>query len=88
MQENGLPTPHLALLNCTVQVHKGRLRAVPQTELPLDIRIAAKRQRRPFNSWQLGLGPEVLYTPSTHSSAPAKVLAGGAACNPCSYTFL
>ena len=50
---------------------------MPQTELPLDIRLAAKRQRRPFNSWQLGLGPEVLYTPSTHSSAPAKVLAGG-----------
>lgn len=60
-----------------MQVHKGRLRAVPQTELPLDIRLAAKRQRRPFNSWQLGLGPEVLYTPPTHSSAPAKVLAGG-----------
>ena len=60
----------------SVQVHKGKLRAVPQESLPLDIRIAAKRQRRTYSSWQLGLGPEVLYTPSLRASHPSKVLPG------------
>ena len=59
-----------------MQVHKGRLRVVPQENLPLDIRVAAKRQRRTFNSWQLGLGPEVLYTPSPRSSHPTTLPPG------------
>ena len=59
-----------------MQVHKGKLRTVPQADLPLDIRIAAKRQRRAFNSWQLGLGPEVLYTPSSDRSRPSAAPAG------------
>lgn len=60
----------------SVQVHKGKLRAVPQQSLPLDIRIAAKRCRKTFTSWQLGLGPEVLYTPSSQASHPSKVQSG------------
>ena len=57
-------------------MHKGRLKAVPQQDLPLDIRIAAKRQRRTFNSWQLGLGPEVLYTPTSRPTHPSTLPPG------------
>ena len=59
-----------------MQVHKGRLKAVPQKDLPLDIRIAAKRQRRTFHSWQLGLGPEVLYTPTSRPTPPSTLPPG------------
>ena len=61
-----------------VQVHKGKLRTVPPADMPVDIRRAARRQRRAFNSWQLGLGPEVLLTQQTRSTgrhgAPAGAL--------------
>lgn len=53
-----------------VQVHKGKLRTVAYADMPVDIRIAARRQRKNFNSWRLGLGPEALYTPQTCSTGP------------------
>ena len=63
-----------------VQVHKGKLRTVAHADMPVDIRIAARRQKRAFSSWQLGLGPEVLYTQQTRPTGPRAAPAGAPHC--------
>ena len=63
-----------------VQVHKGKLRTVAHADMPVDIRIAARRQKRAFSSWQLGLGPEVLYTQQARSTGPRDAPAGAPHC--------